>query len=155
MPTRDGNAKTILLVEDEHAVRTFVLALLQKCGYNVISAVDGIDALDKANAHKGAIDLLLSDVEMPRMTGVELATQFSKERPNIPILLMSGLPSGMILLNEGWQFLPKPFMARMLKTRISHILMGSPSGAPEAHVTFSVEEPVALDDDKPPRRRLI
>jgi hypothetical protein len=64
------------------------------------------------------------------------------------------LPSGMILLNEGWQFLPKPFMARMLNTRTSHILMGSPSGASHDNFTVSVEEPDAFDGDKPPRRRL-
>jgi two-component system cell cycle sensor histidine kinase/response regulator CckA len=118
----DGSTKTILLVEDEQQVRTFVLALLQKNGYNVIKAVDGLDALEKARNVQGTIHLLLSDTEMPRMTGVELATQMFRERPETRILLMSGLPSGLLILNEGWQFLPKPFMAEMLKVKVSHIL---------------------------------
>jgi two-component system cell cycle sensor histidine kinase/response regulator CckA len=113
---------TILLAEDEQTVRSFVLSLLTRTGYNVITAVDGMDALQKARNHNGTIELLLSDVQMPGMTGVELATQFSIDRPATKILLMSGLPSGMILLNEGWHFLPKPFMMGMLKSKIKEML---------------------------------
>jgi DNA-binding response OmpR family regulator len=116
------NGKTILLAEDEQHVRTFVLAMLKGCGYHVIVASDGQDALERAKQFGGTIHLLLSDVEMPRMTGVELATQFQHDRPEAKILLMSGLDSGMLLLNEGWQFLPKPFMINMLKIRVRHLL---------------------------------
>jgi len=120
------------LVEDEHAVRSFVLSLLTREGYSVITAVDGIDALEKAGRYDGAIDLLLSDVEMPRMTGVELATQFFQIRPATRILLMSGMPSGLLVLNEGWQFLPKPFMADILRMKIRHILKKTPE-SPGGH----------------------
>lgn len=116
------NGKTILLAEDEQPVRTFVLAMLQKDGYEVIIAVDGQDALAKSRQHKGTIHLLLSDVQMPNMTGVELATQMQLDRPGIRVLLMSGMPAGLVLLNEGWAFLPKPFMCDMLKIRIRHLL---------------------------------
>lgn len=127
MSPPDGNVQTtILLVEDEQPVRSFVRCLLTKEGYTIIAAVDGLDALDKAGKHDGAIDLLLSDVEMPRMTGIELATQFFHVRPDTKILLMSGMPSGLLLLNEGWQFLPKPFMAAMLRAKIRHILRKTP-----------------------------
>src|SRR5436309_1670610 len=113
-PPDERTRATILLVEDEHSVRSFVLSLLTREGYEVITAVDGVDALEKAGQHDGFIDLLLSDVEMPRMTGVELATQFFQIRPATQILLLSGGPSGMLVLNEGWQFMPKPFMTDML-----------------------------------------
>lgn len=60
---------------------------------------------------------------MPNMTGIELATQLQIDRAEIRVLLMSGMVSGMLLLNEGWQFLPKPFMANLLKERIRHLLL--------------------------------
>jgi CheY-like chemotaxis protein len=75
------NGKTILLAEDHHPLRTFVLAMLEGCGYHVIVASDGQGALEKAKQFNGTIDLLLSDIEMPRMTGIELATQFQLDRP--------------------------------------------------------------------------
>ena len=122
-----GNVQTtILLVEDEQPVRSFVRSLLTKEGYIIIAAVDGLDALDKAGKHDGPIHLLLSDVEMPRMTGVELATQFFHVRPDAKILLMPGMPSGLLVLNDGWQFLPKPFMVEMLKAKIRHMLGKTP-----------------------------
>ena len=117
------NSKTILLAEDEHPVRTFVLAMLQNAGYNVIIAVDGQDGLAKSREFKGTIHLLLTDVEMPNMTGIELATQIQIDRAEVRVLLMSGMASGMLLLNQGWQFLPKPFMASLLKGRIRHLLL--------------------------------
>ena len=127
MSSPEGNAQaTILLVEDERALRSFVRSQLTKEDYTVITAVDGMDALEQAEKNNGSIDLLLSDVEMPRMTGVELATQFFQISPNTRILLMSGMPSGMLVLNERWQFLPKPFLADMLKAKIRHILKKTP-----------------------------
>jgi DNA-binding response OmpR family regulator len=117
-----GNGKTILLAEDEQPIRSFVLAMLQKNGYSVMVAVDGQDAIKQARGFDGAIHLLLSDVEMPNMTGIELATQLQIDRPSIRVLLMSGMVAGMLLLNEGWQFLPKPFMSNLLKERIHHLL---------------------------------
>ena len=132
-PTQNG--KTILLAEDDHPVRTFVLAMLQKAGYNVIVAVDGQDGLAKSREFKGMIHLLLSDVEMPNMTGIELATQIQIDCPEIRVLLMSGMISGMLLLNEGWQFLPKPFMANLLKERIRHVLLERSANAESGDAT--------------------
>jgi DNA-binding response OmpR family regulator len=116
------DTKTILLAEDEEPVRTFVNALLEASGYSVIVAVDGKDALEKSRAHAGRIDLLLSNIEMPGMNGVELATQLRRERAETRILLISGFPSGLLVLDEGWQFLPKPFVPNMLKAKIRLML---------------------------------
>jgi hypothetical protein len=63
---------------------------------------------------------------MPMMTGIELATQLQLERPNTHVLLMSGVAAGMLPLNEGWQFLPRPFMSNMLKVRILDLLRDEP-----------------------------
>jgi two-component system, cell cycle sensor histidine kinase and response regulator CckA len=117
-----NEGKTILFAEDDAHLRKFVVALLTKCGYKVIVATDGKNALQQAQKFAGTIHLLLSDIEMPEMTGIELAIQVNQERPDTKILLISGLDSGMLVLNNGWQFLPKPFLAEMLKDRIRDFL---------------------------------
>lgn len=99
-----------------------VASLLHKCGYKVIVARDGKEALKKAHEFDGVIHLLLADVDMPGMTGIELAIQLNQERPDTKILLISGLPTGMLVLNNGWSFLPKPFMPQMLRDRIRDFL---------------------------------
>jgi two-component system cell cycle sensor histidine kinase/response regulator CckA len=118
---------TIILAEDDGPLRKFVSAVLTKGGYNLIIAGDGKEALQKARDFDGIIHLLLSDVEMPGMTGIELAIQLNQERPDTKILMISGLDSGMLVLNNGWQFLPKPFMADMLRDRIRDFLSELPS----------------------------
>jgi two-component system, cell cycle sensor histidine kinase and response regulator CckA len=118
--------KTILLAEDEEYFRTPVLAMLQKSGYDVIVAEDGQAALEKSRQFEGTIHLLFSDVKMPNMTGVELATQLQIERPSIHILLMSGMRQ-ILLLKEGWQFLPKPFTGDRLRETVHNILRDGPA----------------------------
>jgi len=126
-PENPNSNKTILFADDDGQVQKFVAALLMKGGYHVILASNGMDALQKARAYEGVIHLLLSDVEMPGMTGIELAIQLGQERPDTKILLISGLDSGILVLNNGWQFLPKPFMADMLRDRIRDFLAEQPS----------------------------
>jgi DNA-binding response OmpR family regulator len=123
---------TILVADDEGALLRFMRDLLMNLGYNVIVASNGRQALEVALGHEGAIDLLLSDIDMPGMTGIELAIQLQKARPEIKILLISGLDSGVLVLNNGWQFLPKPFLADMLRDRIRDFLAEQP--AIEQHV---------------------
>jgi len=125
--TPAGNSdKTILFADDDGPLRKFISALLTRSGYNLIVAGDGREALQKAREHVGKIHLLLSDVEMPEMTGIELAIQLNQERPDTKILLISGLATGMLVLNNGWQFLPKPFMSDMLRDRIRDFLSEQP-----------------------------
>ncbi len=119
-PTLSG--KTILLTDDDKQLRQLVADLLDGDGYQVIVACDGLEALKTARAFDGIIHLLLSDIEMPGMTGIELASQLSRERPETKILLISGLPAGILVLNKGWSFLPKPFMADMLRNRVRQSL---------------------------------
>lgn len=105
--------KTILVVDDDATVLESVRGFLDG-DYNVLSAFSGEDALVQSQDFKSEIHLLLSDFQMQGMTGMELATQITAERPKIKVLLMSGYPAGMLVLNEGWHFLPKPFVSSQL-----------------------------------------
>jgi CheY-like chemotaxis protein len=80
----------ILVVEDNRAVREVVVQTLRKERYEVIEAVGGAEALTASRRHAGGIDLLLSDVVMPHMSGIELAERLLVDRPALPIMLMSG-----------------------------------------------------------------
>jgi two-component system cell cycle sensor histidine kinase/response regulator CckA len=122
----NNSENTILFAESNGPLQVVVAALLHQCGYKVIAANGGKEALQKAREFDGVIHLLLSDVDMPGMTGIELAIQLNQERPDTKILLVSGLPTGMLVLNNGWQFLPKPFMAEMLRDRVRDFLSEQP-----------------------------
>jgi CheY-like chemotaxis protein len=117
---------TILFADDNGILQKVVADLLERCGYHVLVAKNGNEALQKAREIDGVIHLLLSDVDMPGMTGIELAIQLNQERPDTKILLISGLPAGLLVLNNGWQFLPKPFMSVMLRDRIRDFLSEQP-----------------------------
>jgi CheY-like chemotaxis protein len=112
LPAEDR--KTILVVDDDQHVLKFVSTLLIQHHYDVLNANSGPEALQLAKENPAKIDLLLSDFQMPGMSGVELATALSNVRPEIKVLLMSGFPDGMLVLNEGWHFLAKPFIASQL-----------------------------------------
>ncbi len=113
--------KTILVVDDDPAILNSVAGILSR-DYNVLSANSGKDALQQSNDFKSEIHLLLSDFQMAGMTGIELATQITVQRAGIKVLLMSGYPAGMLILNEGWHFLPKPFIPSQLLTLISSLI---------------------------------
>jgi DNA-binding NtrC family response regulator len=109
----DQQKKTVLVVDDDAALLESLREVLGKI-YNILGANNGEDALRQSNDFKSEIHALLSDFQMPGMTGIELATQITVQRPKIKVLLMSGYPAGMLVLNEGWHFLPKPFIASQL-----------------------------------------
>jgi two-component system cell cycle sensor histidine kinase/response regulator CckA len=104
---------TLLLVEDEPALRTLVVTMLEEEGYAVLQAGNGMDAIAVAERHHGEIDLLLTDVVMPRLSGPELAQQLQTIRPGIEVLFMSGYNDSR-LVNRGVErskanLLVKPF----------------------------------------------
>ncbi|HSP66369.1 MAG TPA: response regulator [Bryobacteraceae bacterium] len=105
--------KTILVVDDDATILESVRGFLDG-DYHVLSALSGKEALERSRDFKAEIHLLLSDFQMQGMTGIELATQITAARPDIKVLLMSGYPAGMLVLNEGWHFLPKPFVSSQL-----------------------------------------
>ena len=114
--------KTILVVDDDPTILAFVATLLRDGGHNVLIAVDGESALRRATQHQREIHLLLTDFEMPRMSGIELATELTLARPEIKVLMMSGFEGGTLVLNEGWHFLPKPFVESQLRSIVTTLL---------------------------------
>ena len=106
--------KTILVVDDQETILLSVSAFLNAGKYNVITANSGELALQKSKDYKGDIHLLLTDFQMPEMDGIQLATAMSIDRPQLKVLMMSGFTGGMLVLNEGWHFLPKPFISSQL-----------------------------------------
>lgn len=114
-PAADGDApnKTILIAEDEPAVLSLTKTLLKRMGYNVLAANSPQEAIQISRAHKGHIDLLLSDVVMPEMNGRELYEQLILERPTLKSLFMSGYTANIItnhgIINTGVNFIQKPF----------------------------------------------
>lgn len=118
-PEIQNDRKTILVADDSPDVLNFVSTVLVDGDYNVIRAGCGEEALRQSRDYKNEIHLLLSDFQMPPgMSGIELATQLTVERPDVKVLLMSGFPAGMLVLNEGWHFLPKPFIPSQLRALV-------------------------------------
>jgi DNA-binding NarL/FixJ family response regulator len=77
-----------------------------------------VEALQRAREFKGPIHVLLASIEMPDMTGIELAERLNQERPEMKVLFLAALRSGMLLLSHGWHFLPAPFESEMLRDRV-------------------------------------
>jgi PAS domain S-box-containing protein len=128
-----GGAETILLVEDEPAVRRLTRSILDRAGYTVLEASGGEEALARVSAGSRGIDLLVTDVVMPGMGGPELARRARTVRPDLPILCMSGYSSDVQALRGEaaleTDFLPKPFSADNLLARVREILDRSNRGA--------------------------
>ncbi|HEX6839508.1 MAG TPA: ATP-binding protein, partial [Polyangia bacterium] len=109
--------ETILVVEDDEDVRDFVQFVLARAGYRVLVAEDGLRALELAAATPARIDLLLSDLVMPRLNGHELAAQLVRVRPSLAVMHMSGYPAFAARPAEPTRdaaFLQKPFSAEQL-----------------------------------------
>jgi hypothetical protein len=121
-----GLPATILVAEDEPAVRAFVEQVLRGAGHSVIATPDGIAAIDAAARHEGPIDLLLTDIVMPGPSGIETARRLRSERPGIRVLFMSGWAADA-LRREGLDeaavaLLPKPFSVAELIARVTAVL---------------------------------
>jgi two-component system cell cycle sensor histidine kinase/response regulator CckA len=118
-----GTLETILVVDDDPAVLKVVVAMLASAKFRILSAGSGAAALKVAAETPGKIDLLLSDVDMPGMSGPELGERLKETRPDMHVMLMSGGPGGnLLILNYGWVFVPKPFVAKKLIEMINHVL---------------------------------
>jgi len=122
--------ETILLVDDEEPVQCVVREMLERRGYRVLVACDGPAALRASSEFKGDIQLLLTDVVMPRMSGLEVAKCLAVERPLIKVLYMSGYPETVVFLEErmapGRYFLRKPFLAPALAGKVREALDDRP-----------------------------
>jgi two-component system, cell cycle sensor histidine kinase and response regulator CckA len=120
--------ETLLLVEDEPALRSLTRNLLEICGYKVLDARNGAEAMDMSQAHDGVIDLLLTDVVMPGINGRTLADQLIQLRPKIDVIYMSGYTGQSVgargILDPGSNFLQKPFTRDELARKVREVLDG-------------------------------
>jgi two-component system, cell cycle sensor histidine kinase and response regulator CckA len=118
--------ETILLVEDEELVREMFEAILEAKGYNVLTAGDGLQALKVSNTHQGRIDLIVTDMTLPELSGWELADRIAKARGLTPTLYISGYSNEEIMRKYEFSgpidFLQKPFAPETLLTRIRNVL---------------------------------
>jgi len=118
--------ETLLLIEDEASVRDVTAKLLAKLGYSVITAVNGLDGVEKAAAHEGRLDMVISDLMMPVLGGVEAVSRILETRPNLPVLFVSGYSETALGWTDGTprvgKLLQKPFsvddLARAVRTAI-------------------------------------
>jgi two-component system cell cycle sensor histidine kinase/response regulator CckA len=122
--------ETVLLVEDEEPVRSLSRTILCSCGYSVIDAGDGEDALRRAELHGGHIDLLISDLVMPRMSGRRLAELLLQVRPSLRVLFMSGYAKDVVRTpgasESDFAMLPKPFTPVGLARKVREVLDAAP-----------------------------
>jgi two-component system, cell cycle sensor histidine kinase and response regulator CckA len=117
---------TILLVEDEEAVRAFASRALASRGYTVLEAGTGEEALVQLNAHPGEIDLVISDVVMPEMDGPTLLKELRKTSPDMKVIFISGYAEDAFKKNlddnEKFSFLPKPFSLKQLAAAVKETM---------------------------------
>ena len=135
----EGGSETVLLVEDDPAVRALTFEVLTESGYQVLEASGGHEAIALAGSHPGRIDLLLTDVVMPRMNGRELARRLHEMRPGLATLYMSGYAPGAIVhqgvLEPGLAFIAKPLRPADLTRKVREVL--------DAHAARTAHAPSA------------
>jgi two-component system CheB/CheR fusion protein len=125
-PSDSGGSETILLVEDEPSIRRLAATLLRDRGYRVLDAGTGPEALRLARQHRDGIDLLVTDVVLPGMSGRELYDRMSGERDSMKVLFMSGHAEEAIVdhgvLDPAFAFLQKPFTPKTLSQKVREAL---------------------------------
>lgn len=123
----------ILLAEDDSAVRDFVRRALEMDGHDVVPVLDGGEALERILSPVGEFDLVLSDIRMPVVDGIALALQVARDRPDMPILLMTGYAEhrdrayGLETLIKG--IIQKPFTLEHIREQVRIALSDSPPAA--------------------------
>ena len=131
VPSAATGTETVLLAEDEPAVRAMAREALETYGHTVLEARHGVEALAVAAAHPGPIHLLLTDIVMPHMGGGELAQRLTAERPDTRVLFMSGYTDDDVVrqgvFESGTAFLQKPFMLSALARKVREVLDAGPA----------------------------
>jgi len=117
---------TVLLVDDDARVRQWIHEELERLGYNLLEAADGADALVIAELHRGPIDIVVTDVVMPRVDGPGLVKALLELRPDLKVLYISGYPEAFLRQSTSLpsedNYLQKPFDMSTLIARITELL---------------------------------
>ena len=125
---RTPKGETVLVVEDEEALREVTERIFTRSGYHVLTAANGVDAIALATAHDGDIHLLITDVVMPKMLGKEVAERIREIRPDISVLFMSGYAQPVLAsqgrLEPGVVLVDKPFSSAELLAKAGQVLNG-------------------------------
>ena len=125
-PAMKKGVETILVADDEISIRELVRDTLEPLGYNIIEASDGEEALELFHQSDFKIDMLLTDVIMPKMTGKKLAETLIAEKPEFKVLYMSGYTDNVIahqgVLDENIEFINKPLVPSLLTKKIREVL---------------------------------
>jgi CheY-like chemotaxis protein len=118
-----GN-RLVLVVDDDSRIRSYIKAILQSAGMQVLEAGDGVEALEIFHESKKRIDLVITDVRMPRMNGTDLASSIRSDAPAVPLILVSGeaAPDNMVDPGNGVLFIEKPFAPKVLLEAASQFL---------------------------------
>ena len=114
--------KTILLAEDEESCRCVISSVLRKQGFEILLAESGTRALELAERFQRRIHLLLTDVTMPGVDGPTLARYLQGMRCGLRVIVMSAHPAKMLMLDQGWTFISKPFVASALVQKVREVL---------------------------------
>jgi len=122
--------RTILVVDDQHEILTFIQAALRRLGYTVVLAQSGDEAIEIFEKLQLQIDLLLTDVVMPGMSGPMLVDRLLAMQPSLPVLFMSGYDDRQVVqryvLKEGFALLKKPFTMEGLSQKLNEVLPAAP-----------------------------
>jgi DNA-binding NtrC family response regulator len=121
-PAPSLEPRTILLIDDEQSVRSIVMKILKRAGFKVLEAESGEAALKIAESHTGTIDLVVTDLHMPGLTGPEVVKKLATLRPGLKVLFMSGYAEHDVVARTGVpggaNFLHKPFSGQELTTAV-------------------------------------
>jgi DNA-binding NtrC family response regulator len=133
-PTHGGTPVSILVVDDETAVRRFAARVLEREGFAVQEARDGAEALEMVRDQKIPVEAVVSDIVMPRMNGVELMDALAASNPDLPVILMSGYATAALSemgIASPCSIIPKPFPAERLLAEV-HRCIGQRNGGSTA-----------------------
>jgi two-component system, cell cycle sensor histidine kinase and response regulator CckA len=134
-PGRSGSVVSVLVVDDEAAVRRFACRVLERAGYGVFEAIDGVEALELIQGQTVALEVVVSDIVMPRMNGVELMQALSVSRPAIAVILMSGYATTALSelgIVTPCSILAKPFSAERLLAEVGRCIPRPDGGSSAA-----------------------
>ena len=125
LPGRTSGGATILVVDDEVAVRRFAMRVLEREGYSVCEAKDGAEALEMVRAGPVSIEVVVSDIVMPRLNGVELIQALATTNPSLPVILMSGYTTAALSelsIATPCAVLAKPFAPERLVEEVERCI---------------------------------